>query len=191
MARYVQGQQEALKELIERYEGDLYRFLARFLGDPTQAEDVFQETWVQVHLHRKDFQVDRRFKPWLFAIAANRARDHLRYQARRPTIELGAKVNPQQETSSSLEDLLADSLPGPTEGLEKAEDRRAVRRIVGNLPDSLREVLLLAYFHAMPYRDIARVTDAPLGTVKSRLHSAVKEFARAWKTGRKEPPWAA
>lgn len=61
------------------------------------------------------------------------------------------------------------------------ETRQAVQTIVDRMPESLRVVLLLSYFHEFPYKEIAEILDVPLGTVKSRLHAAVKHFARQWK----------
>ena len=80
----------AFRALITRYHEDLMRFLTRFLGSRAAAEDVFQETFLQVHLSADTFDLDRRFKPWLFTIAANKARDHHRKHARRSALSLSA-----------------------------------------------------------------------------------------------------
>ena len=65
--------------------------------------------------------------------------------------------------------------------VEADEQREAVRKIVGTLPDHLREVLILAYFQRFPYKEMAEILEIPLGTVKSRLHAAVTKFAEAYK----------
>jgi len=93
LLRYTQGNSEAFEQLVRRYRRTLYSFLARFTGDPALAEDVFQETFLQVHLSAGGFDVSRRLKPWLFTIAANKARDALRSRFRHPAAELDAKYS--------------------------------------------------------------------------------------------------
>ena len=73
----------AYRELIERYHDDLLRFLTRMMGDRAAAEDIFQDTFLQVHISAASFDSSRRFRPWLFTIAANKARDSLRKRGRR------------------------------------------------------------------------------------------------------------
>ena len=81
---YRQGDKPSFAQLMERYQRELFHFLVRFLGDRAAAEDVFQETFLQVHQSAEQFDTARRFRPWLFTIAANKARDLIRSQARRP-----------------------------------------------------------------------------------------------------------
>jgi RNA polymerase sigma-70 factor (ECF subfamily) len=183
LLRYTQGDTGAFDTLVGRYRRPLYAFLARFLGDRALAEDIFQETFLQVHLSAEGFDVTRRLKPWLFTIAANKARDALRSRSRRPAAELDAQVGSDDGgRATSYADLMAGDFPPPGESLENREAATSVRTVVGTMPDHLREVLLLAYFQQFPYKQIAEILDLPLGTVKSRLHVAVKEFARRWKT---------
>jgi RNA polymerase sigma-70 factor (ECF subfamily) len=159
----------------------LYHFLVRFLGDRTAAEDVFQETFLQVHQSADQFDPTRRFRPWLFTIAANKARDLIRSQARRPTNPLQATISPGDEESGEFIDLMqaAESMPG--EPMEREELQQQVQKTVMGMPEHLREILLLSYFHQFPYKQIGDILDIPLGTVKSRLHAAVAHFADRWR----------
>ncbi|KKL72826.1 hypothetical protein LCGC14_2081040, partial [marine sediment metagenome] len=91
--RYTQGETAAFETLVRRYRVELFRFLARFLGDRTLAEDVFQEAFLQVHLSAGGFDVTRRLKPWLYTIAANKARDAIRHRSRRSAAALDAKIS--------------------------------------------------------------------------------------------------
>lgn len=181
LARYRTGDREAFAELVGRYQLELFHFLMRFLGKRAAAEDVFQETFLQVHLAADQFDVQRRFKPWLFAIAVNKARDHLRRRSERPAAELSTRMDGQQGEGPALLDLLQTSFPGPDQLAENEELRRNVQQVVAGMPEHLRQVLVLAYFHSQPYRDIAEQLGVPLGTVKSRLHAAVATFAQLWK----------
>jgi len=182
---YVRGDREGLRELMTRYREDLMRFLVRFLGSHAAAEDVFQETFLQIHLSAETFDVSRRFKPWLFTIAANKARDHHRRTGRRRTMSLSAPIS-KSEDRARFVDLLDSGLPTPEEPLTQLERAGLIRAVVDELPDHLREILLLSYFQKLSYAQIADSLEIPLGTVKSRLHAAVAAFARAWKAAREE-----
>ncbi len=179
LLRYTRGDAEAFATLVKRYERELFGFLARFLGDSTLAEDVFQETFLQVHISADSFDVSRRLKPWLFTIAANKARDALRRRFRRPAAELDAEVTAGEDNLHFI-DLIPANIPPPSARIENREAADAVQSIVRRMPENLRVVLLLSYFHEFAYKEIAEILSVPLGTVKSRLHMGVKEFARRW-----------
>ncbi|MBL9149000.1 MAG: RNA polymerase sigma factor [Phycisphaerae bacterium] len=173
-----EGDRRAFQTLVERYREDLLRFLFRFLGSRAAADDVFQETFLQVHLAADTFDADRRFRPWLFAIAANKARDHHRRQRRRTMTSLSAPVS---DGDASLVDLLETDAPEAGRETDTREIGTRVKRVVDEMPNHYREILLLAYFQRMSYQQIAECLSIPLGTVKSRLHAAVAHFAGSWK----------
>lgn len=172
------GSEDAFAQLIRRYERKLYNFLMKFLGQSASAEDVFQETFLQVHLSAAKFESGRRFRPWLYTIAANKARDLLRSQARRPTVQL---IPPDDDTDIAQlwEGLLQDTTT-PDQQLQVKQRQEFVREVIGQLPGHLREILILAYFNQLSYKELAKILDIPLGTVKSRLHSAVTQFAKLY-----------
>lgn len=178
--RYRGGDRDAFAQIVHRYQQELFHFLVRFLGSRAQAEDAFQETFMQVYASIDTFHTDRRFKPWLFTIATNKARDMLRRQARRGVM-LSDPVDINHDTEGlSIVDLMPADHAGPDQTVSDQELRQRVRDVVQGLPDHLREILLLAYFHQFPYKEIADMLSIPLGTVKSRLHAAVAAFAQAW-----------
>ncbi len=181
LADYRAGDKTRFAILVMRYQRELYHFLVRFLGDRAAAEDVFQETFLQVHQSADQFDLQRRFRPWLFTIAANKARDLIRSQARRPTNPLQASISPGDDDSGEFIDLMqaASSMPG--EPMERQELAQQVQKTVMGMPEHLREILLLSYFHQFPYKQIGDILDIPLGTVKSRLHAAVAHFADRWR----------
>jgi RNA polymerase sigma-70 factor (ECF subfamily) len=181
LSNYRTGDRASFAQLVERYQRELFHFLVRFLGDRAAAEDVFQETFLQVHQSADQFDPQRRFRPWLFTIAANKARDLLRSQARRPTSPLQSSIKAGDENSGQFIDLMSVTVEMPHEPLERAEMQAKVRQAVMGMPENLREILLLSYFHQFPYKQISDILDIPLGTVKSRLHAAVAQFAERWK----------
>src|SRR3982750_3843764 len=113
LSAYREGQRTSFGSLVERYQRELFHFLVRFLGDRAAAEDIFQETFLQVHQSAHQFDPERKFRPWLFTIAANKARDLMRSQARRPTNPLQASVNAGDDESGEFMDLMSsvDAVP--------------------------------------------------------------------------------
>lgn len=184
LAAYRAGESPALGELVRRHHDDLMRFLTRLCGDRTLAEDAFQEAFLQVHISSETFDQSRRFKPWLFTIAANKARDLLRRSARRRTLDLSAPVSGARSDGSgeatTYVDLMEAAGSSPGASVSARERDAMVQRTVQDMPPTLREVLMLAYFGRMSYSQVADALDIPLGTVKSRLHAAVAAFAKRW-----------
>ncbi|MGQ0626932.1 MAG: RNA polymerase sigma factor [Phycisphaerales bacterium] len=186
LSAYRTGETGALEVIVRRHHDDLMRFLIRLVGDRTGAEDVFQETFLQIHTSADAFDASRRFKPWLFTIAANKARDLLRRNNRRRTLDLSAPIagrggaGGDGESGPSFVDLMEVRVPQPGDAINAAEQERVVQAAVAELPAMLREVLLLAYFQRLSYNQIADALGIPLGTVKSRLHAAVAAFAKKW-----------
>jgi len=181
LRRHLEGDREAFAILVKRYRRELYNFLVRFTGDTSLADDVFQEAFLQLHISAATFDPAKRLKPWLFTIAANKARDAMRSRTRRQAAPLDASVAGSDDERTSYASLMAANIPAPEESLSNQETRQAVRNIVDEMPENLRVVLLLNYFHEFPYKEIAEMLGVPLGTVKSRLHAAVKYFAVRWK----------
>ena len=185
LAEYLRGDRSAFRYLISRYRDELLHFLTRFLGSRAAAEDVFQETFLQVHLSADRFDPSRRFKPWLFTIAANKARDYHRKHGKRGAVSLSATIS-HDEQGQRYVDLMEADLPSPEAPVVDAERSRLVKTVVDAMPAHLREILLLSYFQRLSYNQIADTLEIPLGTVKSRLHTAVATFARAWTAARIE-----
>ncbi len=151
--------ERALEELVRRYERTLYNYLVRYTGNPTKAEEIFYGTFERVFERRQQFDERRRFKPWLFSIATHLAIDSLRKGGRHRHVA------------------------SPIAQLEATERRDWVRAAVADLPESMRGVVLMAYYERMKLHEIAEALGIPEGTVKSRLHRALLELNRAWKSG--------
>ena len=186
MVDHIRGGEGAFRMLVERHHRELFSFVHRFTGSNAAAEDVVQEAFLQVHVAATSFDPQRRLKPWLFTIAANKARDYLRSRTRRKEVALDAVVNGGDDPEGQrFLALMANDGPGPIDDLEEVERSDLVREVVDRLPPALREVLVLAYFHGFPYKEMAGILGIPLGTVKSRLHSAVGRFGRLFREEQK------
>lgn len=165
------------EELIRRYERELFNYLKQYLGDTQLAEDAFQSTFLQVHLKCDQFDPERRFRPWLYAVATNQAIDTQRRRRRERMISLDqTPASPDQ--MHQLKELVDAPADVPGEDLERDEQRELVRRAVEELPEPLRQVLLLVYFQGLKYREAAEALGVPVGTVKSRLHAAIRKLER-------------
>jgi RNA polymerase sigma-70 factor (ECF subfamily) len=178
--RHLEGDSEAFGALMRRHEQELMAFLTRFMGNRAMAEDAFQEAFLQLHISAGSFDTSKRLKPWLFTIAANKARDALRSRSRKSAVPLDASIGGGEDQDSYVS-LMPSSVPAPDENIMNSEARLAVEKIVEVLPEPLRVVLVLCYFHDFAYKEIAEMLGLPLGTVKSRLHAAVGRFAGQWK----------
>lgn len=178
---YLSGASNAFEELVRRHYQELHQFVLRFTNNASTADDIVQDAFVQMHQSAANFDPTRRLKPWLFTIAANKARDYLRSRSRRQEVPLDAQIGAEGESSQRFSDLLADPGTGALEEMAAEETRQSVREVVDQLPPNLREVLVLAYFHRFPYKELAEILNIPLGTVKSRLHAAVAEFGTRYR----------
>ncbi len=178
LSDHLAGDSDAFERLVARYVDSLYGFFRRYVGKAAAADDLVQETFLQVHLAADSFDPKRSFKPWLYTIAANKARDWLRARGRRPTQSLDTVPGDSEGPSPAAQLEGADT--STSESLQSEEQRQRVRETIEQMPEHLRLILILGYYQKLPYAEIAEILDIPVGTVKSRLHSAVNHFARLW-----------
>jgi len=189
LVRYRQtGRRELFAELVGRYERELFNYLRRYLGDTGMAEDAFQATFLQVHLKCDQFEEGRRFRPWLYTIATNQAIDAQRRNKRHRMISLDrvGTCNDSEEVGK-LVDLLVSEDGDPFDHVTEYERGEWVREALDELSDQMRSVVHLVYYEGMKYREAADVLAIPVGTVKSRLHSAIAKLNAFWTQARVQP----
>jgi len=182
LKRYVAGEEGAFQELVHQYKDSVYAFLRRYLQDRDLVDDVFQDTFLQLYVSRDTFDQSRPLRPWLFTIAANKAKDALRRRQRIDATNLGSLFDDEEHSLDDVLNTLDHDESRPYDDLMKEETAAAVKRIIARMPAKLREILLLAYFQKFSYAEIAGMLGIPVGTVKSRLHTAVGRFAEDWNT---------
>ncbi len=180
LKRYTAGEEEAFQELMGQYKDSVYAFLRRFLSRTDLIEDVFQETFLQLFVSRDTFDVSRPLRPWLFTIAANKAKDALRRMQRGEATQLGNMFDSDEFTIDDVLNTLEHDTRMPYDDLIQDEQAESVKRVLSRMPEKLREIVILAYFHKFSYAEIAGILHIPIGTVKSRLHTAVARFAEDW-----------
>lgn len=150
------GDEAALAELIARYSPGIRFFLSKITGRKGAADDLLQETWIDVYLKINRLQHLEAFRPWLFRIARDKAYRELRRLPRQPA-----------RFDENLHDTAATA-----EVTFTADEAESVRAALDQLPDEQRDVLVLRFMEEMTYEEIAAVTGCPLGTVRSRIHYA-------------------
>jgi RNA polymerase sigma-70 factor (ECF subfamily) len=156
-----------LDELIVRYQHRLMRYLLFLTGNREMAEDLFQEVWMRVLTRGSQFNGKARFETWLFTIARNLVID-LRRKRTMASLDELVDIGSDDDRPMSFE--VADQQPTPFETFATGEDRENVAAALLQLDMLYREVLVLRFHEELTLDEIAKVTRAPLSTVKSRLY---------------------
>ena len=181
LKRYREGDESAFQEIVSRYKNSLYAFLRRFVNRQDIVEDVFQETFLQLYTSRDSFDPERPLRPWLFTIAANKAKDALRKMQRQSSMSMGTLADAGEVSLDEVVNILTSYETTPDEEISRDETAQRVRAIIADMPEHLRGILILAYFEQFSYKHMAEILSIPIGTVKSRLHTAVLHFMKKWK----------
>jgi len=180
MERLMAGQDTALNDLMERHATPLFHFLCRMTGNEDDANDLAQETFVRVFKSCKSYRPDQKFSTWLFTIAANLARNHFRWRSRHPNLSLDAE-NPV--TEQSLGSTLPANTPTPKEAAVAWERAQAVRDAVKNLPEEMREAIVLCEWEERGVAEAATILETSPKAVESRLYRArqiLRERLKSW-----------
>jgi RNA polymerase sigma-70 factor, ECF subfamily len=168
MSRLREGDDLALNDIMDRWQIRLTGYLVRLTGSEATAVDLAQETFVRVYGNRFRYRPSGAFSTWLFAIASNLGRHHLRWQLRHPTISMEATAG----TSGSLLESVQAAEPDPRVRLERSERAEAVREAVAELTPDLREAVILFTYEDMSYEQIATIQRCSTKAVETRLYRA-------------------
>jgi RNA polymerase sigma-70 factor (ECF subfamily) len=146
LQRYAAGDEGAFQEIVSRYKDSVYAFLRRFLNRSDLVDDVFQETFTQLYVSRDTFDVSKALRPWLFTIAANKAKDALRRRQRIDSTNLGSMFDNEEHSIDDVLNTLDHDEHMPYDDLIREETAAAVQRVIARMPAKLREILVLAYY---------------------------------------------
>jgi RNA polymerase sigma-70 factor, ECF subfamily len=163
--RLSQGDMDALHWVVETYQDAMLRLGWRFFGRAAEAQDFAQDVFVRLYEQRHHYNPDRPLQPWLYTVAANLGREHLR---RHREIPMGDDL-PALTVNAEAEDRVLQD-----------EQRRHVLQLLQTLQPKHREVLALRFESGLSLQEIAQVLKAPLGTIKSRLSRGLEEFHEAY-----------
>jgi len=175
MERLMAGHDAALNDLMERHATPVFHFLCRMTGNEDDADDLAQETFVRVFKARESFRTSEKFSTWIYTIAANLARNHFRWRSRHPNVSLETEAGEWEQTLGSS---LPANDPAPSEQTLAAE-----RAAVGNLPEDLREAIVLCEWEESSVAEAATILEATPKAVESRLYRArqiLRETLKSW-----------
>lgn len=173
MLRAGRGDLEAFEELVARHEAGLVNYFFRLHWDRQRAEDQAQEVFLKLFTHAREYEPVARFTTYLYRIAHNCWVDDLRRsKAERGQVSLDA----EGADGAPLRELVSSGFDDPRDDPRKEEVIEAVIRAVDALPEEHKAVLVLSELRGMRYAEIAAVLGIPEGTVKSRMHAAVKRL---------------
>ncbi|MDP3849382.1 MAG: RNA polymerase sigma factor [Luteolibacter sp.] len=168
MARLAAGDDLALNALMTRWSARVSAFLFRMTGQREVAVDIAQETFVKLYQARGGYKPRGNFSTYLFAIAANLARNHVRWKKRHPTVSLDATDSDGSEIYGEP----ADPNQSPGEAVIAREKSAAVHRAVLALPPDLREALSLFIYEDLGYTEIAELSRCSAKAVETRIYRA-------------------
>lgn len=169
MARVAEDDERAFTELVSRFQGRVGNLIARVLNDRESVDDLAQEVFVRVFVHRRNFRRGARFSTWVFTIAANLAKNEIRRRVRRRN---WFSLDALTEVFSDSLPQLADSREGREQVLEREQLQGEVGRAIAMVPEKYRLALVLRDIEGLSYEEIAEVLGLPGGTVRSRINRA-------------------
>lgn len=168
--QYIDGDDEAFKELLNRYTKPLYNFVVHFVNK-NDTPDVVSETFIKVWKNVNRFDADKAsFKTWIFTIAKNSAMDFLR--KKKSLLFSDIKSGEDEEINTFAENIPDESVL-PDEALQKLQDKEVLNDILKDLPPHYQEVLILHYQEELTFDEIGKILDKPLNTVKSQHRRAL------------------
>ena len=175
VSAFLAGEERAFEELVDRYQGRLLNFVYRTIGDRDRAEDLVQEAFIRVYRHIGRFDRSKKFSTWIYTIASNLAKNELRNRSRNPLVLFQTIASRFEDEERPLQ--FEDPESRPDDQFRKRYLQDVVEQTVNRLPVHHREVFVLRELEGKSYEEIAEITGANLGTVKSRLNRARTAFA--------------
>ncbi len=173
IGRLVARDERAFNELVELYEERVYRLMFRMLGRKDEAEDMAQETFVQVFKSIDRFRGDAKLGTWIYRVAVNLCKNRSKYLSRRhANVEDELEPLAERAALGEARGVTSSELAGPDQIVEGYQTEAIVKRAILELDSEFREVLVLRDVEDLTYDEIAEITGLAEGTVKSRLHRA-------------------
>lgn len=165
------GNVNDFEKLVTAYEKNVYNLALRMVGDPDDAADITQETFIKAYRALGSFRGDSKFSSWLYRIASNVCLDFLRSRSRRAQVPLSFE---NEDAEGEIE--LPDMSQNPEKVLMKKLSMEAVRRGMEKLPPKQRQILVLRELCGLSYAELAQTLSVEEGTVKSRIFRARKRL---------------
>lgn len=188
MLRVQQGDAKAFERLVSRWLRPLASFFHRLGADPALAEDCASEVFYKVYKSRDAYEARAKFTTYLFSIARHHWIDVVRHRGAGPrTVSADVEGSSEGGNEGPISARLEGREGDPALGLSSQELAKALREAVASLPDEHREVFALAQNEGLKYQEIAEILGIPVGTVKSRMHAAMRMLRETLARGGFEP----
>ena len=169
MLRLRDGEDSILNELMTRWQQPLVAFIFRYIGHESDSLDLAQETFVRVYETRRRYKVEAKFSTWLFAIAANLCRNHLRWrQRRRESVPEKTSNTPDAELAEHVQSL-DDS---PDQAAMRSESISLIRAAIDKLPHDLKTAILLYEYQSLSYAEVSAVLKCSVKATEMKLYRA-------------------
>ncbi|MBD9355898.1 RNA polymerase sigma factor RpoE [Methylomonas albis] len=166
--RVQQGDKSAFDLLVIKYQHKIIHLVNRYVKDPSEAQDVAQDTFIKAYRALGDFRGDSAFYTWLYRIAINTAKNYLLSRSRRHfDYEIDVQDAEQVENAAQLKDTET-----PESLLMNEQIVAVIKSAIERLPEEMRIAITLREFEGMSYEEIAEAMDCPIGTVRSRIFRA-------------------
>jgi len=164
------GDMDAFTELVNAYQNAVYNLCYRMLGDPYEAEDAAQETFIRAYKSMKSYDQNRSFSTWILSIAAHYCIDQLRKKRLNVT-------NIEESTYLAI----PDPGPNPEVLLVQEEGQKKIKELLNELNETDRAIVIMFYWYEFSYVEIAEALSLTSSAVKSRIHRARAQLAKSWK----------
>jgi RNA polymerase sigma-70 factor (ECF subfamily) len=175
---HIMGDKTAFAEILCRHGPAVLGYLTKMANNREQAEDFFQDTFKRVHEKAHTLRSEN-FKPWLYTIATNIALNAHRKNKKRTTLSLNQKYECQNGNCGELANtVVAQNAVSPSKQAIKEEQRTQVVTAINTLPGKQKTTLILAYYQQLSYREVAKILDCTVGTVKTQMFRALKSLAQ-------------
>ncbi len=163
----VEGSEEAFNELVRRYHPRIVSVVYRYINDPVRAEEIAQEVFVRVYVHRERYRRTARFSTWIFTIALNLTKNEIRHRVRHSRV---MSLDALTEMGSSVGFFLRERGRGPDEKVEQSQLQEIVGRAIVELPPKYRDAVILRDIEGLSYEEVSEILSIPGGTVRSRIN---------------------
>jgi RNA polymerase sigma-70 factor (ECF subfamily) len=169
MEHVVRGSEGAFATLVDRYRNRIINLVSRFISDRDRAQEIAQEVFLRIYVHRERYRPSGKFSTWMYTIAVNLAKNEIRRRVRSRGV---TSLDRLLEATGDSGRFTTDPGPRPDRSLGQREIQEQVADALQKLPDKYREVIILRDIQQLSYEEIEQVLGIPGGTVRSRINRA-------------------
>lgn len=179
ISRFLDGDVNAFNMLVRQWQGRIFNFSFKILGQREDAKDVTQKTFIKTYKAIRKLRDPNRFSTWIHQIAMNLCRDELRRRKSHFTVSMQDKIRTSQGEEVELSEFLPDDGEQPDDPLYQNEVADIIRRALKLIPEEQRIVIVMKEYQGLKFREIAEVLEEPLNTVKSRMYYGLSSLRKA------------